>query len=143
MPILDTNVVSELMRKVPNPKVLEYLQQQPSSQLWTTTISQAEILYGIEIMPCGSKRDLLLSQAEALFLQDFSGKILSFDCGAAKQFSILAGKRRSLGRPISQFDGQIAAIVHASRGTLITRNTQDFEDCQIRLVNPWETEDPA
>ncbi len=72
-----------------------------------------------------------------------SEKILSFDCGAAKQFSILAGMRRSLGRPISQFDAQIAAIVHRSRGTLITRNTQDFEGCQIRLVNPWETEDPA
>ena len=136
--ILDTNVVSEPMQPAPSAKVLAWLSRKPhDGPFYVTTITVAEILYGVELLPKGKRRDKLLAQAEATFAEDFAGQILPFDEAAAKAFAQIAASRRSLGRPIAEFDAQIAAIARSRHATLATRNTVDFAHCGISLVNPW------
>jgi toxin FitB len=101
------------------------------------TITLAEILYGIEILPLGKRRDSLKSDAEAMFTEDYSERVLVFDEHAARAFAQIASSRRRLGRPIAELDAQIAAIAHIHDAVLATRNTGDFEGCGIRLINPW------
>lgn len=137
MIILDTNVLSELMRPVPAPTVVHWLATHPASRLFTTTITQAEILYGLEIMPKGKRRAELESAVEAMFEQDFADRILPFDADAARMFPRIAGSRRASGRPIAQFDAQIAAIARSRDAALATRNLEDFDHCGITLLNPW------
>lgn len=139
MIVLDSNVVSELMRPAISPAVVAWMSGQAAVELFTTTITVAEILYGVEIAPKGKRRDQLLKQAEATFSQDFAGHILSFDESAARMYASIASVRRSRGRPISVADAQIAAIARAQGATLATRNGVDFEGCGIALVNPWHT----
>ena len=139
MIVLDSNVVSELMKPVISPAVIAWMSGQTAVELFTTTITVAEILYGVEIAPKGKRRDQLLEQAEATFAQDFAGRILSFDESAARMYGLIASARRSRGRPISVPDAQIAAIARAQGATLATRNTDDFEGCGVRLVNPWKS----
>jgi toxin FitB len=138
MIVLDTNVISEAMLAQPNRNVRQWLAAQPSSQLFTTTASLAEILYGIEILPLGKRRTSLLAAAETLIASLFAQRILPFDLIAAREFPSIAATRRRAGRPISIIDAQIAAITHVHGATLATRNTTDFEGCGVRLVNPWE-----
>ncbi len=138
MLVLDTNVISELMKASPSPRVLEWWSQQQSGELFTTTVTMAEILYGIEILPKGKRRDSLLAEAEAVFTQDFAGRILPFDEEAARFFPEIAAQRRAEGRPIAELDAQIAAVARSRRAILATRNTGDFEGCGVRLANPWE-----
>jgi toxin FitB len=136
--ILDTNVVSELMKPVPSPQVLQWIGSRRSSrELCVTTITVAEVLFGIELLPRGKRRDSLLADAEATFAEDFAGRLLAFDEGAARAFPEIAVNRKLRGRPISLFDAQIAAIARAQGALLATRNTADFENCEIRLANPW------
>ena len=137
MIILDTNVISEAMSPSPNSDVSRWLAGQPSLQLFTTTISLAEIFYGIELLPAGKRRSGLLRTAETTFPRLFAGRVLAFDEAAARAFRPIAVHRRSRGRPITLFDAQIAAIASAHGATLATRNTSDFGYCAIRLVNPW------
>jgi toxin FitB len=137
MIILDTNVISEVMSPMPNGKVRQWLAAQPSQQLFTTTVSLAEILYGLEILPLGKRRAGLSAAAETMFAKLFVQRILAFDGPAARAFPpIAAGLQR--GRPISILDAQIAAIAKANGATVATRNIPDFEGCGVRLVNPWE-----
>ena len=137
--ILDTNVFSELMKPVPSPRVVQWVGDRVSiGELFLTTMTVAEVLFGIEIMPRGKRRDSLLADAEATFEEDFSGRIAPFDESAARAFPEIAAIRRSRGRPISLFDAQIAAIARAHGALLATRNTADFEGCGVRVVNPWE-----
>ncbi len=138
MIILDTNVISEAMLPVPNSNVREWLSAQPSQQLFTTTVSLAEILYGLEILPLGKRRAGLSAAAETMFATLFAQRILVFDGLSARAFPPIAAGRRLRGRPISVLDAQIAAIAKANSATLATRNTSDFEACGVRLVNPWE-----
>jgi len=138
MLILDTNVISEIMQLLPSPRVLEWWSQHQAGELFTTTVTLAEILYGIGLLPKGKRRDRLLAEAEAMFAQDFSGRILPFDEEAAHAFPEIAATRRAQGRPIAEFDAQIASIVRSHRATLATRNTGDFEGCGLRLANPWQ-----
>ncbi|HKH98109.1 MAG TPA: type II toxin-antitoxin system VapC family toxin [Candidatus Sulfotelmatobacter sp.] len=139
MIVLDTNVVSELMKASRSEAVLAWLStQQEVDDLFVTAITLAEVLYGIELLPKGKRRDGLERQADAMFTQDFAGRILSFDDPAARIFPLLAAGRRKLGRPIEFFDAQIAAITRAHSATLATRNTDDFEGCGVRLINPWK-----
>jgi predicted nucleic acid-binding protein len=138
MIVLDTNVISEAMRPVPNSNVQRWLAAQASQQLFTTTVSLAEILYGIEILPLGKRRAGLLAVAETMFANLFALRILGFDAPAARAFPGIAAARRLQGRPISVLDSQIAAISKANGATLATRNTADFANCGVRLVNPWE-----
>lgn len=137
MTILDTNVVSEVMKPIPAPTVTAWLSGHRREELFTTAITVAETLYGIELLPRGKRREALLRGAEATFAQDFAGHILIFDESAARMFALISAGRRSHGRPIGIHDAQIAAIARASGATLATRDIDDFEGCGIVLVNPW------
>ena len=137
MIILDTNVLSEVMRPSPSAQVLRWMAAHPAGQLFTTTITKAEVLYGLELLPKGKRRNALQSAAAAMFEEDFAGRILPFDRDAAGMFAEIAAARRTLGRPITQFDAQIAAIARSRRAALATRNTGDFDHCGVTVVNPW------
>jgi toxin FitB len=138
--ILDTNVVSEPMLPSPSPTVLAWLaESHERGRLFVTTITVAEILLGIELLPRGRRRGQMLAQAEAAFAEDFAGRVLPFDEPAARAFPEIAVQRRAQGRPIADLDAQIAAIARSRDAILATRNTADFEGCGLRLVNPWET----
>jgi predicted nucleic acid-binding protein len=138
MIVLDTNVLSEAMSTSPAAGVLQWLSLQANEELFTTSISMAEILQGIELLPEGKRRTGLLGAAQSMFTDLFPGRILSFDEDAARAFAPIAANRRRRGRPISLFDAQIAAIARARRATLATRDVSDFEECGVRVVNPWE-----
>jgi toxin FitB len=137
MIVLDTNVLSELMRPTPDELVLQWMDCQPSASLFTTTVTQAEILYGVSTLPDGRRRQELARAVGAMFEQDFRGKTLPFDGPAAVAYAAICADRRRLGRPISQFDAQIAAIVRSRGAALGTRNTQDFQECGINVIDPW------
>jgi toxin FitB len=137
MIILDTNVLSELMRLKPTPKVVAWVARQPATELFTTSITEAEIFYGIELVTKGKHREGLLAAAEAMFAEDLTGRIFGFEGDAAPVFSKIAAHRRALGRPIRHADAQIAAIAQVRGAKLATRNTADFEDCGIDVVDPW------
>jgi predicted nucleic acid-binding protein len=139
MIILDTNVLSEVMRSTPAAEVLRWVATQSASRLFTTTITQAEILSGIELLPKGKRRAGLQSAVQAMFEEDFAGRILPFDSDAARLFAHIAALRRMSGRPIIQWDAQIAAIARSRGAALATRNTGDFEGCGVTLFNPWNT----
>jgi hypothetical protein len=135
--VLDTNVVSELMRAAADENVLGWVASQPATSLYTTSITQAEILHGIALLPPGKRRDALEAAAEAMFRDDFAGRILPFGSDAARPYARIAADRRRGGRPISQFDAQIAAIARSAGAVIGTRNTSDYEGCGVKLVNPW------
>lgn len=137
MIILDTNVLSEALRPRPEPRVIEWLASQATASLFVTTVTQAEILYGIAILDPGRRREDLYASAVAMFAEDFAGRILGFDTDAAPAFAAIAAERRQAGRPISQFDAQIAAIARSRGAALATRNQRDFETCGIELIDPW------
>jgi predicted nucleic acid-binding protein len=140
--VLDTNVVSEVMKPAPSESVLRWLTAQEPPSIFITVITQAEMLYGVEVLTSGKRKQSLLALTEKLFgAEGFQGRILPFDQQSAREFaSILAG-RKTAGRPICQFDAMIAAIARSHGATLATRNTTDFEHCGIRLVNPWTAPD--
>jgi predicted nucleic acid-binding protein len=137
MTILDTNVVSEMMRPVPEQSVLRWFANLATEDAHLTAINLAEILLGIELLPIGKRREVLRAGAERTFAV-FTGRVLAFDEKAAPAFALISSTRRRQGKPISQFDAQIAAIARSHGATLATRNTDDFEGCGVRLVNPWE-----
>jgi len=134
--VLDTNVVSELMRSSPDPQVLGWLEQQVHADLNTTAVSVAEIHYGICRLPEGRRRAQLAAAAEDIF-GGFASQILPFNDRAALRYGALVAERDRAGGPISALDGQIAAICRASGSALATRNTGDFEDTGVELLNPW------
>lgn len=137
MIILDTNVVSEMMRPIPQPVVLNWFAAQSAEDVNVTAVTMAEILFGIELLPAGKRRDALRAGADRTF-GVFAGHVLPFDDRAAHAFSLISSSRRTQGRPMSEFDAQIAAIARANSAILATRNIGDFEGCGVRLVNPWE-----
>lgn len=137
MTILDTNVLSELMRPSPSPQVASWVARQSASELFTTSITEAEIFYGIELLAVGKRREAILTAAEAMFAEDFAGAILAFESQAARAFSRIAARRHALGKPISQADAQIAAIAQARGARIATRNGADFANCDVDIVNPW------
>ena len=137
MIVLDTNVVSELMKISPSVRVMNWCKAHPVADLFITTITQAEIFLGIELLPKGKRRTALEHAVQATFSDDFDAHILPFDTDAARELASIAASRRKLGRAISQTDAQIAAIA-SSRGTAVaTRNTGDFEHCGVTVLNPW------
>ena len=138
MTILDTNVVSEVMASSPSDAALAWLARvRAADELFITAITVGEILYGIELLPPGKRRDRLNLDAEGMFTEDYAARILAFDERAARAFAEIAALRRKMGRPITELDAQIAAIASVHGATLATRNTADFEGCGIGLVNPW------
>lgn len=137
MIVLDTNVLSELTRPVPEPKVLAWIEAQAMDQLFTTAISRGEMLYGVRILPAGRRRESLLREVEAIFSIDMAGRVLPYDEAAADAHAEIAAGCRAQGRPGSQSDLMIAGIVHSRGAALATRNVRDFEGCGIALVDPW------
>lgn len=139
MILLDTNVLSEILRPVPSPDVMAWLASQPATALFTSTITRGELFYGVRLLPEGQRKTGLLAAVQAIFDEDLAGQVLSFDNAAADAFSRISASRRVAGQPISQFDAMIAAIAHSRGAALATRNTRDFTDCGIELINPWST----
>jgi toxin FitB len=137
MILLDTNVISELMRPRPDRAVLSWIQSYPRAELWTSSIVIAELLSGIELMPAGRKQDMLRESVEGMIAEDFQGQVLAFNVAASRLYGKIQAARRRIGRPIKEMDGLIAAVALLHRGTLATRNTADFENCGVELVNPW------
>lgn len=135
--LLDTNVLSELLRARPSPAVLAWFAAQPPESLSVSAVTQAEMMLGAGLLPVGQRRAALESALAAMFAEDFSGRILPFDAGAVPAYVEIVSERRSLGRPISQFDAQIAAIARRAGAKLATRNISDFERCGVALVDPW------
>lgn len=138
MILLDANVVSELMKPTPAPRVVHWVATEPVSSLYTTSITQAEIMLGVLLLPAGRRRKVLEAAAEAMFDEDFAGRILPFGSEAARAYARIAAERRRIGRPISHFDAQIAGIARSSGAALATRNAADFDHCDIKVINPWE-----
>ena len=138
MIILDTNVVSELMRPTPERMVLRWFSNQAAEDLHITAVTMAEILYGIELISSARRRDVVRAGAEKMFGDVFADRILAFEDRAARAFSQIASSRRRQAKPMSGVDAQLAAIARAHGATLATRNTYVFEGCGVRLVNPWE-----
>lgn len=139
MIVLDTNVLSELMKPSPEARVAVWVAAQPATSLFTTTVTQAEILVGLALLPRGRRREALEKAAVALFDEDLAGRVIAFDSAAAQACAKIVPARYRAGRPISQYDAQIAAIA-ASRGAgIATRNTADFDGCGILLFNPWKS----
>jgi predicted nucleic acid-binding protein len=138
MILLDTNVLSEMMKTRPDPNVVAWLDAQPGSELVICSVSVAEILYGIARMPNGKRKDLLAVGADTLFNKLFAGSILPFDADAAVHYAALVSASEAKGRAADMADGQIAAIARLNSAKVATRNTRDFEELGVTLVNPWE-----
>lgn len=139
MIILDTNVISELARPRPDPAVLNWADSQALERLYATAISEAEILYGLNLLAVGLRREVLRRAVMTVFGGLFAGRVLPFDSAAAAEYGAWAGERRRAGRPAGMGDLQIAAIARA-RGAkaIVTRNTKDFDGCGVELIDPWQ-----
>lgn len=137
MIVLDTNVVSELVQRNPEPAVIRWLRNQPLSEIYLSAPTQAEILYGLASMPEGRRRDDLTRQLRDLLERTFLDRTLPFDGVAAHEFALIATRRKRQGRPIQILDAQIAAIALSRGAAVATRNVKDFEDCGVTIINPW------
>lgn len=126
------------MRSAPDQRVIAWIARQPIASLFTTTLTQAEIFYGLALLPAGQRRDALIAAAGPMFDVDLAGHVLPFDSDAAIAYLVIAAGRRQAGQPISQIDAQIAAITRSRGARLATRNVRDFADCGIAVVNPWD-----
>jgi len=135
--ILDTNVISELMKPKPHPAVLNWFAVAAAVQLFTTSINKAEILCGIAALPDGRRRAALARAAEAMFAQELADRILPFDAGAAVHYADIITMRTHAGRPIGSLDAQVAATARAFGGDVATRDISDFTGCGLTLINPW------
>ncbi len=140
MILVDTNVVSEIMKVAPSESVVNWLNSQKSSSLYVSTVTIGEIEYGLRILPSGNRRLQLSERFERFVSLAFAQRILDYDEAAARAYGEVMGHRRELGRPISVPDGQIAAIARSNGFTVATRNISDFEDCGVELIDPFETE---
>ncbi len=137
MIVLDTNVLSELMRPTPSAAVEGWVGSQPVASIFISAITEAELRYGLALLPEGRRQRQLVAEAEAMLAEDFAGRILPFDSPAAAAYARIAAARRLSGRPISQADAQIAAIAASRGASLATRNVADFVGCGIDVVDPW------
>jgi predicted nucleic acid-binding protein len=138
MILLDTNVVSEVMRQKPSDNVLNWLNGCDSTDLLISSITIAEICYGLRILPVGQRRQLLQMRFEQFVSKGFAGNIVDFNESAARAYAEIMAVRKEKGRPMSLPDGQIAAIAQINHLVLATRNITDFEDCGIQLINPFD-----
>ena len=137
MVLLDTNVVSELMRDAPNAEVLVWMDNLPTRELFVTAVSEAEIRTGIAILPEGARRRGLADAAERTLSGLFAGRVLPFDSGAARAYADIAAASRAAGHPVSQSDCQIAAIARSRGMAVATRNVRDFSETGVEMIDPW------
>lgn len=136
MIVLDTNVLSATMRQTPDPPVVAWLDRQPRTSIWTTSVSVFEVRFGLQILPAGKRRTLLFQAFEAM-LEILGHRVAFFDDAAAQQAGDLMAARHRNGRPADLRDTIIAGIVLAHHATLATRNTAQFADIAAPVVNPW------
>jgi len=139
MILLDTNVISEVMRPLAEAAVIDWLNRQDASGIVLSTISIAEISYGLHCLADGQRKHRLTDRFEQFLRRGFAHRILDFDESAALAYGDLMAHRRGIGRPMSVLDGQIAAIAKSRGFALATRNTPDFEQTAVDLINPWTT----
>lgn len=137
MIVLDTNVLSEAMKPAPDPAVARWMVRERGRGLFTTAVSEAEIVYGIAILPDGRRKRELEAAAQGIFTL-FAGRIFLFDSTAARMFAQIVSDRRRAGRPIADFDAQIAAITRSRGMSLATRDVQDFANTGVQLIDPWQ-----
>ena len=137
MIILDTNVISELLRPAPEPGVEQWLSAQDGLNVYLTSISEAELRYGLAVLGNGKRCAALVDAVDRILREDLAGRILPFDSDAAQSYATIAAARSAAGRPIAQAEFQIASIAHTRGATVATRNTPDFEGCGVDLINPW------
>ena len=135
--LLDTNVVSELIRKLPDPAVETWAASHALGQLFFSAVGEAELRYGAAILPAGRRRATLVSDIETMLRDAFDDRVLPFDSRAARAYADIAAMRRSVGRRIPPADCQIAAIARSRGMAVATRNVRDFDDIDIEVVNPW------
>ena len=136
--LIDTNVLSELMRENPASQVLAWFSGQNANELQTSAITHAEIMAGIALLPAGKRKDAMALAANQIFEEDFAGRCIDFGGQAVRHYALVRAQRQLAGRPIDTADAQIAAIALATHLTLITRNTKDFEGIDnLQVVNPW------
>jgi predicted nucleic acid-binding protein len=138
MIVLDSNVASELMKPSPAPAVRDWIRARRGNELYTTSIALAEIRYGIERLPAGRRRDLLMATADDVFAA-FEEQVLPFDAAAAAHYPLIVTRRDCAGLPIDGFDAQIASICRVHDAVLATRNVKDFHDTGIHVIDPWQT----
>lgn len=137
--LLDTNVLSELMRTKPAAEVLDWFERQQGASFFVSAITRAEILLGIALLPAGKRRDSLATAAEQMFDEDFAGHSLAFDGNCATEYALLVAQRTRCGHSISTEDAQIAAIALSHDLPLATRNGKDFTGIEgLIVLNPWE-----
>jgi len=137
MILLDTNVLSAMMQTKPDEGVIAWLDKQPRTSMWTTSVTVFEIQFGLQIVPAGKRRSLLTRIFEAVLRDDIGGRVAPFDTAAAQQAASLTASRHKSGRPVELRDTMIAGIALACHATLATRNTQHFEDLSVPVVDPW------
>ena len=138
MILLDTNVVSELIRGSPRRAVETWSRSYPAEVLYFSAVGEAELRYGAAIMPAGRRRDALISDIESMLRDAFDNRILPFDSDAARAFAEIAATRRRAGRPASQLDCQLAAIARSRGMAVATRNPRDFVDMGVEVIDPWD-----
>ena len=136
--ILDTNVVSELMRPAPDPAIASWVAERATSSLFLTAVTEAELRFGLAVMPPGKRRDGLAAGLERMLETGFANRILPFDSAAARAYAVIAAKRRFAGRAVAPTVCQIAAIARARGMAVATRNVRDFEEMGIDVFNPWD-----
>ena len=139
MILIDTNVVSELMRPTPAPAVLDWFARQEAAQLFLNAVSEAELRAGAAYLPAGGRRERLTAAIDAMVTEDFGGRILPFDSAGAKSYAVVAAARRAAGQPIAEADCQIAAIALAHGAAVATRNVTDFLGCGVEVIDPWKS----
>lgn len=138
MILLDTNVLSELMRPAPDPQVVRWLDSRPAGEVWISAVTRAEIHLGILRLSDGKRKGLLRDLAERMFEEEFHGRCLPFDCEAAFEYAVIVDRRNRQGRPIGVEDAQIAAIAKTAGLALTTRNIKDFSNIEgLKLLDPW------
>lgn len=135
--VLDTNVVSELMREAPRREVLAWVDARPWHELFVTAVTEAEVRTGVAILSASKRRLGLMQTAERIFADIFAQRVLPFDGAAARAYAEITAGRRAIGRPIGQRDCQIAAIARCRGAALATRNVRDFEETGIEVLDPW------
>jgi predicted nucleic acid-binding protein len=137
MIVLDTNVLSELMRRRPAARVVRWVDEQDASALVITAVTVAELLYGVARLADGARNTELAAAVDALVREDFAGRVLPFDVAAATHYAELVAERERQGRPVSVSDGQLAAICRCHGTRLATRNVRDFDATGITVLDPW------
>ena len=138
MIVLDTNVLSALMRQTPDRNVVDWLDDQPRASIWTTAITVLEVQFGLRILPTGRRRSLLMQAFDTLLVEKIESRVAPFDLTAAQHAADLMAARQKRGRPVDLRDTLIAGIVLAHGAALATRNTNHFADLPVRVVNPWK-----